>query len=189
MATSSPFSFAQSLFARLPSTFTPPEWAVAEAQGRLVLLLNHVLMQEPQAMERLVRQQGRVVRVQWHDFHFQVRISPAGLLQLERASDTTDLSLTLAAATPWELVAPLLEGAKPEVQVQGDVQLAADINWLIDHVRWDIEADLARIVGDVPAHGLCDMGRHVAQALRRVVPSRPPFASAPAAPSAPESQA
>jgi len=78
MATPSPFSFAQSLFARLPPALTPPDWAVAEVQGRLVLLLNHVLMQEPLAMERLVRQQGRVVRVQWQDFHFQVRISPAG---------------------------------------------------------------------------------------------------------------
>lgn len=186
MATSSLFSFAQSLFARLPPTLTPPDWAVSEAQGRLVLLLNHVLMQEPLAMERLARQQGRVVRVQWQDFHFQVRISPAGLLQLERATDTTDLSLTLSAATPWELVAPLLEGAKPEVQVQGDVQLAADINWLIDHVRWDMEADLARIVGDVPAHGLCDIGCQMAQALRRFVPGRAPFA---ATASAPESQA
>ena len=186
MATPSPFSFAQSLFARLPPALTPPDWAVAEVQGRLVLLLNHVLMQEPLAMERLVRQQGRVVRVQWQDFHFQVRISPAGLLQLERATDTTDLSLTLPAATPWDLVAPLLEGAKPDVQVQGDVQLAADMNWLIDHVRWDIEADLARIVGDVPAHGLGDIGRQMAQALRRFVPSRAPFA---ASASAPESQA
>lgn len=186
MVTPSPFSFAQSLFARLPPALTPPDWAVAEVQGRLVLLLNHVLMQEPLAMERLVRQRGRVVRVQWQDFHLQVRISPAGLLQLERSTDTTDLSLTLPAATPWDLVAPLLQGAKPEVQVQGDVQLAADMNWLIDHVRWDIEADLARIVGDVPAHGLCDIGRQMAQALRRFVPSRAPFA---ASASAPESQA
>ena len=72
---------------------TPPDWAIDELQRRVVLLLNHVLMQEPLAMERLARQQGRVVRVQWQDFHFQVRISPAGLLQLERATDTTDCLL------------------------------------------------------------------------------------------------
>ena len=36
------------------------------------------------------------------------------------------------------------------LQVSGDVQLAAEVNWLVDHVRWDAEDDLARAIGDVP---------------------------------------
>jgi ubiquinone biosynthesis protein UbiJ len=51
--------------------------------------------------------------------------------------------------------------------VQGDVQLAADINWLIDHVRWDLEADLARIVGDVPAHMLAQGVQRMVQGVRQ----------------------
>ena len=43
----------------------PPQWLVHEVQQRLVLFLNHVLMQEREAMDRLVRQKGRVARVQW----------------------------------------------------------------------------------------------------------------------------
>ena len=45
--------------------FTPPAWAVEESQRRIVLLVNHVLMQEPQATARLIRQKGRVILVQW----------------------------------------------------------------------------------------------------------------------------
>jgi len=62
-----------------------------------------------------------------------------------------------------------VQGGKPAVRVEGDVQLAADVNWLTDHVRWDLEADLARIVGDVPAHMLVSNGRKLAQALQDFV--------------------
>jgi ubiquinone biosynthesis protein UbiJ len=34
------------------SRIEPPAWAIDETQRRIVLLLNHVLMQEPQATER-----------------------------------------------------------------------------------------------------------------------------------------
>lgn len=170
MATQSPFSFAQNLFAQGPSAITAPAWATDELQRRVVLLLNHVLMQEPQAMARLVQQQGRVLKMQWLQWHLQLRISPAGLFEhIPVAADSSpvDLQLTLTGAHPWQVLQPLLDGGKPDVQVQGDVQLAADINWLIDHVRWDIEADLARIVGEVPAHILVDGMQGLVRALSR----------------------
>jgi len=51
---------------------------------------------------------------------------------------------------------------------------------LIDHVRWDIEADLARILGDVPAHLLVDGVQRMVQALRQFAGSvrRPGSATA-----------
>jgi ubiquinone biosynthesis protein UbiJ len=54
--------------------------------------------------------------------------------------------------------------------------LAAEINWLVDHVRWDVEEDLARVVGDVPAHTLAQLGRRVAQAVRQFSGGRAPVA-------------
>jgi len=181
MATQSPFSFAQNLFSQGPSAVTAPDWAVDELQRRVVLLLNHVLMQEPQAMSRLVQQRGRLLKVQWMQWHLQLRISPAGLFEhvpLGAVGDTVDLQLTLTAANPWQVLQPLLDGGKPDVQVQGDVQLAADINWLIDHVRWDVEADLARIMGDVPAHMLAQGVQRMVQGLRQFAGSVRPAGSA-----------
>jgi ubiquinone biosynthesis protein UbiJ len=57
------------------------------------------------------------------------------------------------------------------------VQLAAEINWLVDHVRWDLEDDLAHLIGDAPAHVVGDVARRAAQALRQFAAAR----SAPAA--------
>ena len=63
----------------------------------------------------------------------------------------------------------LLQGDKPAVRIEGDVQLAAEVNWLTDHVRWDLEEDLARVMGDAPAHGLAQAAKTMAQALRQFV--------------------
>ena len=144
----------------------PPAWLVDESQRKCVLVLNHVLMQEPQAMERLVRQSGRVVLTQWRSFTFRLRVTPAGLLDLAGEDATPDLTLVLTEESPFALAQHVIQGDKPPVRVEGDVQLAAEVNWLADNVRWDVEEDLSRVVGDTPAHLLMETGRKMSGALR-----------------------
>ncbi len=162
----------EGLFQNFNLPMTPPAWAVDETHRRTVLLLNHVLQQEPQAMERLVRQKGRVVLVQWRSFVFKVQITPAGLLDLAPADATADLTLVLTEESPFAIAQTLMEGGKPPVRIEGDVQLAAEVNWLVDHVRWDVEEDLSRIVGDAPAHGMVQAARSFAEALQQFVGKR-----------------
>jgi ubiquinone biosynthesis protein UbiJ len=169
MATQSPFSLLEGVLQNLNLPLTPPPWAVGEAHRRLVLLLNHVLMQEPQAMERLVRQKGRVVRMQWRGLSFVVVVTPAGLLDVAAADAQPDLSLVITEESPLAIAQEIMQGGKPAVRIEGDVQLAAEVSWLIDHVRWDIEEDLARVLGDAPAHGLVQAARSMAQALQQLV--------------------
>ena len=63
----------------------------------------------------------------------------------------------------------MAKGEKPAMRIDGDVMLAADINWLVDHVRWDMEEDLARLVGDAPAHHIASLGQRMVTALREFV--------------------
>jgi ubiquinone biosynthesis protein UbiJ len=165
MATQSPFSFLEDFFRNLP-TPTPPAWVIDETHRRVVLVLNHVLMQEPQAMQRLVRQSGRVILAQWRSFTFKLAVTPAGLLDLAAEGVTPDLTLALTEESPFALAQHLMQGAKPPVRIEGDVQLAAEVNWLADNVRWDVEEDLSRIVGDAPSHMLVEAGRKISGALR-----------------------
>ena len=180
MATQSPFSWlvdaADKLRAKLPAdfsqSFTPPAWAVAEVQQRVVLLLNHVLMQEPVARDRLQRQKGRLVQVCWRDQIFQCAFTPAGLVEFiapETSGKVADLVLRVNEPSPFELAKTVLQGEKPAIRIEGDVQLAAEVNWLIDHVRWDPEEDVARLIGDAPAHTLVQTAKRVVDALRSFV--------------------
>ncbi|HEY0200181.1 MAG TPA: hypothetical protein VGC24_00650, partial [Burkholderiaceae bacterium] len=162
MATQSPFPFLDGLFGKLAAGLTPPQWLVHELQHRLVLFLNHVLMQEGEAMARLARQQGRVALARWRGFEVRLQATPAGLLDIAPEGASPDLSITVAEASPLALAQDALRGEKPAIRIEGDVQLAAEINWLADHVRWDAEEDLARLIGDVPAHTLAQGARRVA---------------------------
>ncbi|MNQ26536.1 hypothetical protein D3C85_397750 [compost metagenome] len=173
MATpSSPFSLLGDLFNRIGERLQPPAWAVHEIQHRAVLFLNHVLQQEPEAQQRLLRQQGRVVRFQWRFVTMELVATPAGLLDLAPAGSAPELTLTVIDDSPFDIARATLRGDKPSVQIVGDVQLAAEVNWLVDHVRWDVEDDLARVIGDVPAHTLGNGVRRVVGALRQFVGDR-----------------
>ena len=172
MATQSPFSMLADALGRLTENLKAPTWLVDEAQQRLVLFLNHVLMQEPEAQARLARQKGRVVRLQWRDFSMQLAATPAGLCELAPAA-TPDLLLTVTDSSPLDLAKSAVRGDKPGVRIEGDVQFAAEVNWLVDHVRWDAEEDLSRVIGDAPAHTLGNIGRSMAQALRTFVSKLP----------------
>lgn len=150
----------------------PPGWLVAELHQRVVLFLNHVLQQESQAMERLQRQQGKRVLMQWRQFTVDLRVTPAGLLELAVGPGDRDLTLTIGEESPLALARLASRGQKPQVRVEGDVQLAGEIGWLAEHVRWDVEEDLSRIIGDVPAQMLATAARRVTQVLRGLTQSQ-----------------
>jgi ubiquinone biosynthesis protein UbiJ len=167
MATPSPSSLFDQLFDRVGRALQPPAWLVEELQRRLVLLLNHVLQQEPEAQARLKRQAGRLVEAHWRGFSVRLQATPAGLLDLGSPALAPDLTLTLTDDSPWSLAQTALRGDKPAVTIAGDVQLAAEVQWLVDHVRWDLEEDLSRLVGDVPAHAIGNVLHRMAGALRQ----------------------
>lgn len=172
MATQTPFSFLEGFLQNFHLPIAPPAWAIEETHRRTVLLLNHVLMQEPQAMERLARHKSRVVLALWRNFTFKLAITPAGLLDVAPADAPADLTLELTDTSPFTIAQTLMQGEKPAVQIAGDVQLAADVSWLVEHLRWDIEEDLSRMLGDAPAHGLVQAAQTFAAALRRFVGQR-----------------
>jgi ubiquinone biosynthesis protein UbiJ len=181
MATQSPFSFVEGFLQNFNLPIAPPAWVVDESHRRVVLLINHVLMQEPQAMERLARQKARVVLTQWRTFTFKLGITPAGLFDLAAADTAADLTLVVTEESPFAIAQAVMQGDKPPVRIEGDVQLAAEVNWLADHLRWDMEEDIARIVGDAPAHAMVQSARSMAQSLKQFVGKNPANSDGPSA--------
>ena len=166
MNNTSPFFWLESLAQGAADRLQPPQWLADEAQLRLLLLVNHILLQEPEAHGRLARRQGGVIELRWSRLQLQWRITPAGLFERASAERAPDLVLSLDGNTPLQVLRQVLEGQRPPVQIEGDVQLAAEVAWLADNLRWDIEEDLARVLGDVPAHALAQAARRLVQALR-----------------------
>lgn len=150
---------------------------------RLTLLVNHVLSSEAVATQRLKPHAGRRVRLEvvdwpallpgWPPLVFAV--TPAGLLEWREpgepeaaaaSAEPVDLALTLRAANPAQMVLQALAGQKPQVDVSGNAAFAADMSWLMDNLRWDIQDDLAHWLGQTPAHQLGRLGEGIAEAMR-----------------------
>ena len=175
MNNTSPFSFLKFFATRVK----PPAWMVDEGQQRLVLFLNHVLMQEKTAQDRLLRQKGRVAHIRWGLFAIDLVVTPAGLVDRAQCFSKPDLVISVAAESPEVIFQSVLSGKAPPVKIEGDVQLAAEIGWLAENLRWDMEEDLSRLVGDAPAHALADFAGRATAGLRQFLARQPFYPAAP----------
>ncbi len=161
---------------------------VDEGQQRLVLFLNHVLMQEKEAQDRLARRKGNVIHVRWGVFALDLLVTPAGLFDRAPASAKPDLLVAVATESPMVIAQSVMAGKPPPVKIEGDVQLAAELGWLAENLRWDVEEDLSRVLGDIPAHAIADTGRKIFAGLKQFLAMRPgASASAAVAPATPAS--
>ena len=141
---------------------------------RLTLVVNHVLGAESQATERLKPHAGRVLRLELTSWPrllppppaLAFRVTPAGLMEWCPDEAAADLRLSIDAGHPAALALRALSGEMPLVAIEGDAQLAADVDWLTRNLRWDVAADLERLFGPMAAHELHRLGRGLVKGLR-----------------------
>ena len=144
---------------------------------RVVLLVNHVIAAEPAAVARLAPHAGRTVHIElagWPKLlpavgPFTFRITPAGLVErlaADASPGAPDLRIAVDAANPALALTRVVAGERPQVVVSGDAAFATDIDWLIDNLRWDLQDDLARLVGAAPARQIARVGGWFAAGVR-----------------------
>ncbi len=143
---------------------------------RLTLLVNHVLNSEPVAADHLRAHAGRIIQLQFTDWPgllpalpgMAFRVTPAALVEWCGSEPVADADLRVAvdASNPALAFVQALGGKRPRIEVAGDAAFAGDVNWLFDNLRWDLQDDLARIVGQAPARELARLGTMLADGLR-----------------------
>lgn len=151
--------------------------------------LGHLLRQQAWARERLQQHAGSLIQIRLDmpsplagagsaagtfgaglpQPVFAFRVSAEGLLDPVAEEDPADACLRLrpsAAALADLLRGQGVDSLTRDMRVEGDVRLAASLAELARHLRWDVEEDLSRLLGDVLAHravGLLRGGlRHLA---------------------------
>jgi len=134
--------------------------------------LNHLLEAEPWARERLAPFAAETLELRappLPGLRFAVtadgRLVPAG------AEAAASLVVTvrpdaLAAAVKGE------DHLLRSIDVAGNARLAGEVMFLVRHLRWDVEEDVSKFVGDAAAHRLVAMAKDAAawhaDAARRI---------------------
>ncbi len=131
-------------------------------ESPLAAALNRLLQSEPWARERLLPFASETL---------ELRAPPLPTLRFTIAADGR-LGTALPAAEPSLVVTirpeALAAAVKGEdhllrsIDVAGNAKLASEVMFLVRHLRWDFEEDLAKFVGDAAAHRLAGLARNAA---------------------------
>lgn len=122
--------------------------------------VNHLLGQAAWAREKLRAFAGQCVRVEWSPpvlaaASLVFEITPDGLLATPGAGadSVAAVSIVLPAGAPL-LVLQGQEALLRATRISGSAEFAETLGYVLRHLRWDVEEDLARVVGDIAAHRL-----------------------------------
>lgn len=134
-------------------------------------VLNKLLQREPWARDRLARHSGKTVRFVAGSWVVGLSLQASGLVQASDPAIVPDVTLTIPADHLGQLP-KVLRSADPDeiaelMHVQGDAGLARVVSDLARELRWDVEDDLAKVVGDVAAVRLLSGARMLAEGVRQ----------------------
>lgn len=127
------------------------------AAGLFERSLNHLLQQSPGTAEALLKHTGASVRFDLTLAQFDFRIAADGCFS-EAVIDVPDAIIRPTAALAARL--PFFgRDALRHADYSGNPALLATLDRVFGQLDWDVEADLAPLVGDIAAHRLHASGR------------------------------
>ncbi|WP_044041084.1 ubiquinone biosynthesis accessory factor UbiJ [Caballeronia insecticola] len=139
------------------------------ASGAFAAAVNHLLVREPWALERLKPYAARRVKLTCTPVSIALVVQPDGLFAATTEADAARFDVTIAV--PLDALPAFMQGGQAavmkHVRIEGDAEFATTLAKLAEHLRWDAEEDLARVIGDAPAHRLGVIARSVHEQAQR----------------------
>ncbi|MFM9882462.1 MAG: SCP2 domain-containing protein [Burkholderiales bacterium] len=122
--------------------------------GPILSGLNHLLQADPALQRQWQAQAGKRIRFHAAPLPAQAAvIENSGFVTAADVSDGADLAVDIPVAqlisSEWSRRSLL-----DRIQVTGDPTLAALFRETVLHADWDIEDEIAKVVGDIPARRL-----------------------------------
>jgi len=128
--------------------------------------LNHLLEAEPWARARLAPFAGETLELHAAPLpRMRFTVADDGrLVAGSPAADSASEAALVITLRP-EALAAAARGEDQflrSIDVAGNARLASEVMFLARHLRWDVEEDAARIIGDVAARRIVALARRVA---------------------------
>jgi ubiquinone biosynthesis protein UbiJ len=120
----------------------------------LPAIINHLLAQEAWARAKLMPHAGKVAVLDGGGISVRLKVASDGLLQMPGADQFSDEAAAVTIRLKMSdlpLIMQNRERAFSYVKIEGDADFANTISQLSQSLRWEVEDDLSRIVGDIAA--------------------------------------
>jgi ubiquinone biosynthesis protein UbiJ len=124
--------------------------------------VNRLTQASPLARERLARFAGKTAAFRVGPLPLALTVQTTGEVLPAVEGAARDLEVELS---PFLLprLAAREEAALREVRMTGDAEFGAEIAFLAKHLKWDVEEDLSKVVGDAAAHRAVGAAKAAAQ--------------------------
>lgn len=125
--------------------------------------VNHLLARESWARERLAPYAGKTARLSCPPVVLTLLVQPDGYLTA--VGETEAHAFDVTVSVPSEALPAFAQGGQAavmkHVKIEGDAEFATVIAKLAEHLRWEPEEDLSRLIGDGPAWRVATLARSV----------------------------
>lgn len=131
--------------------------------------VNHLLARESWARERLAPYAGKTARLSCPPVVLTLLVQPDGYLAAvdEHDAQHVDVALSLPAGALSSFAQGGQAAVMKHVKIEGDAEFAQVIGKLAEHLRWEPEEDLARLIGDAGASRIASFARAASEQARR----------------------
>lgn len=117
-------------------------------ESALAPVLNHLLAQHTWAAARLRVHAGKQARLVLGGQSLCFTITDDGFLGAGAASESNAVEIEVPASA-LKSIGDGMDGIMAHVRITGNAELADTLSFVARHLRWDREADLARVFGPI----------------------------------------
>ena len=112
------------------------------------IILDHLLSQNDWMQSKLVDHKNKIIVIEISDLKLILKVGENGLLHSLSEAEKFDCIIKL---TVNSLISQLINNNNSNISIEGDIELANQVAQVLKKIEWDIEEDLSKYIGDIPA--------------------------------------
>jgi len=112
------------------------------------IILDHLLSQNDWMQTKLIDHKNKVVVIEISSIKLILKIDEKGLLHSLNETKEFDCIIKL---TVNDFINQLINKNNGNISIKGDLELANQVSQVLKRIEWDVEEDLSRYIGDIPA--------------------------------------
>jgi len=150
-----------------PAFSMPPLPLFPNPFDALPAAINHLLAAEPWARGQLVAHVGKTLAVVASPLTIRMTVVGDGTVARSAATVVADTTVTLPASALPKTMTGGVDAVMREVRIDGDAEFAQVVSTLVRTLRWDVEEDLSKVIGDAASHRVVSAARSASGELKR----------------------
>ena len=112
------------------------------------IILDHLLSQNDWMQSKLVEHKNKIIIIKISDLKLILKVDENGLLHSLNEAEKFDCIIKL---TVNSFISQLINNNNSNISIEGDLELANQVAQVLKKIEWDIEEDLSKYIGDIPA--------------------------------------